>query len=195
MALRISLSAQELSSRLDEAVSQWRRKCAEEIQRGPPRAGAGRLRPEDFLVEKRPFFSSIDNSDVFYVNTFRLIEYTALSDAFPSKVSLMRSSGYNLGVTLVRSGLVRSLDDAPLALALYRIGLMDVLKESLSVMKVNIYECLSCYGVPNLGKTLCDFEAGVLQGVLRELYGPNIVREKYCWGLGFSFCGFEIVFE
>lgn len=195
MSPRAELRAEEFSARLEEALLQWRRKYAEEVRQGPPRPRARQLSLEDFLVERRPFFSRVDESDVYYVNTFRLIEYSALSNYLPSKVPLMRSSGYYLGVSLVRSGLVKSLDDAPVALALYRVGLMDVVEESLSVVKVNIYECMSCYGVPNIGQTLCDFEAGVLQGIFSELYGPNIVKERYCWGLGYSFCGFEIVFE
>ncbi len=34
-----------------------------------------------------------------------------------------------------------------------------------------------------------------MQGILAELHGPDRVREKYCWGLDYSFCGFEVVFE
>ncbi|MGB9787011.1 MAG: V4R domain-containing protein [Infirmifilum uzonense] len=187
---------EEISARMQEALSEWRRRYNKELVNGPSRARLEKPKPEDFLIEKRPFFSSVTESDVYYVNTFRLIEYTALTSApSPSKVALMRKSGYNLGRSLVRSGVVKSLDDAPLALVLYRVGLLDIVKESLDTMRVNLYECTSCYGVPNIGQTLCDFEAGVIQGMLSELYGRNVVREKYCWGTGYSFCGFEIAFE
>lgn len=107
----------------------------------------------------------------------------------------MRRAGYDLGRKMVESGVVKSLDEAPLALALYRVGLLDIIKEKLNYMKLNIYECISCYGAPNINRTLCDFEAGVLQGILAKLYGPCNVREKYCFGTGYSFCGFEVFFE
>ncbi|WP_457754310.1 V4R domain-containing protein, partial [Thermococcus sp.] len=52
-----------------------------------------------------------------------------------------------------------------------------------------------CYRAPTIGRTLCDFEAGLIQGVMEELVGKNVTREIYCWGLSNSFCGFEVIFE
>jgi len=186
---------EELSPRLTQAITYWRNVYLNELHSGPSRARVAEAVLEDFLAQRRPFFSSLDEADNLYSSIYRSIEFSALSKMLTLKTPLMRVSGYNLGASLVRNGVVRSLDEAPYALALYRIGLLDIIEESLNVMKLNIYECISCYGVPNIGRTLCDFEAGVLQGILAELYGPNRVREKYCWGLGYSFCGFEVVFE
>ncbi|MCC6004252.1 MAG: hypothetical protein LM590_07910 [Thermofilum sp.] len=187
---------EEVSSKLEESVLYWRKKYFEEVQLPqPPRPPHKQIRVEDFFVAKRPFFSLLDESDAFYVNIFRSIEYSSLSNNFSSKVVIMRRAGYDLGRKMVESGVVKSLDEAPLALALYRVGLLDIIKEKLNYMKLNIYECISCYGAPNINRTLCDFEAGVLQGILAKLYGPCNVREKYCFGTGYSFCGFEVFFE
>jgi len=90
---------------------------------------------------------------------------------------------------------IRSIDDLLHVFINQRIGLLDIIGKSFNNMKIHIYECMSCYGIPNIGMPMCDFEAGVIQGALESLIGKNITKEKYCWGLGYSFCGFEIYFE
>jgi predicted hydrocarbon binding protein len=186
----------EFLTKIEESIYSWRKKYYEEIQLShPPRPIAGTLRYEDFLALSRPFFSSIDESDTFYVNLYRSIEFSSLKSHLASKVVVMHKAGYDLGSKMVESGVIKSLDDALLALPLYRIGLLDVITEKLDYMKLNIYECISCYGIPNINRTLCDFEAGVLQGILTKLYGSCTIHEKYCFGTGYSFCGFEAFFE
>lgn len=183
---------------LDVAIKHWRKVYEKEIATG---SGSRKLQKmddsvlKDFLAVKRPFFTSLTGEDTFYVTTFRMIEFSSLRYSMPSKIATMRIAGFKLGQELVKQGLIRSLDDAPLVLAIYKVGLLDIVKESLNNFKLNIYECISCYGLPNLGQTMCDYEAGILQGILSELYGSNIVKEKYCWGTGYSFCGFEVYFE
>ena len=90
--------------------------------------------------------------------------------------------------------LVRSLDDLPIAALRSGIGIVDLVKESLNRMVVRIYECMSCFGSPPIGTTMCDFEAGFLEAAMERLYGRNRVIETRCWGLGYSFCEFEIEF-
>lgn len=186
----------DLLQALEEAIIRWRQKYKRELIEGPTRRNKVKeIRHEDFMITNRPFFTAINREDPFYANTFRSIEYNALKYNISSKIVIMRVSGYRLGQDFVRQGLISSLDDAPLVLAMYKIGLLDIVNESLNKMRLNIYECISCYGLPNLGRTMCDFEAGVIQGILTELYGSNVVKEKYCWGTGYSFCGFEAYFE
>ena len=113
----------------------------------------------------------------------------------PLRSIVMKASGYNLGVMLVDKGIVRSIDDLPEIFVRQKIGILDIVNESLDTMKINIYECMSCYGMLPVGIPMCDFEAGIIEGVLEKLYCRNKTVEKYCWGLGYSFCGFESYFE
>ena len=143
----------------------------------------------------RPFFSRIDKNDSKYIRTYRMIIYGMLNYSKSLKTITLRASGYNLGRYLAEEGLIRSIDDLPQVFINQRIGLLDVIDESFNNMKIHIYECMSCYGIPNIGMPMCDFEAGVIQGTLESLIGKNITKETYCWGLGYSFCGFEVYFE
>lgn len=144
---------------------------------------------------KRPFFYNLDHSDHVYIRTYRMVIYGIMQYSRSMKTIVMKASGYNLGRMLVKKKAIRSLDDLPKIFILQRIGILDVVDESLNTMRINIYECMSCYGMKNLEETMCDFEAGVIEGVMEELYGKNTTIEKYCWGLGNHFCGFEVYFE
>lgn len=155
-----------------------------------------RINAQDYVFNvERPFFCKISRSDHIYVRSHRMIIYSIIQYSKSMEAVVMRSSGYNLGKILVRKGVIKSLDDLPKIFILQRIGVLDIVDESLNNMKINIYECMSCYGMENIGMTMCDFEAGVIEGVLEKLYGKNTAIEKYCWGKGNSFCGFEIYFE
>ena len=63
-------------------------------------------------------------------------------------------------------------------------------KESASII---IYELASATATPNAGVNFCDFEAGKIAGLFERLTGQNIIaNEIKCWGLGNTFCEFEI---
>lgn len=143
----------------------------------------------------RPFFYKLDPNDEIYMRTHRMIIYGMLKYSRSLKTVVMKASGYNLGKLLVEKGVVKTLDDLPKVFVMQRIGLLDIVDESLNTMRINIYECMSCFRMKPIGMSMCDFEAGVIEGVLEKLYGKNTTIEKYCWGLGYSFCGFEAYFE
>ncbi len=143
----------------------------------------------------RPTFTLIDQSDPIYIRTYRMIVRGILDYSVSLMKILMKASGKSLGYRLVDNGDIRSIDDLVDIFFRQRIGLLDIVDESINVMRINLYECMSCYGTRYIGVSLCDFEAGVIEGVLERLYGKNTTIEKYCWGLGYHFCGFESYFE
>lgn len=178
----------------------WRKTYLEEIRRGPKTRRYVSLDSEpakDIYINRtiRPFFRVISGDDIYYIRTHRMIIYGMHKYSRPLRSIVMKASGYNLGVMLVDKGIVKSIDDLPEIFVRQKIGILDIVDESLDTMKINIYECMSCYGMLSVGMPMCDFEAGIIEGVLEKLYGRNKTVEKYCWGLGYSFCGFESYFE
>lgn len=181
---------------LYEAIKQWRSIALREKSENSIREK--KLNKINMYITAkvtRPFFTRIDKGDPKYVKTYRMVVYGILNYSRSLKTITLRASGYNLGKHLAEKGLIKSIDDLPQVFIDQRIGLLDIVDESFNNMKINIYECMSCYGIPNIGMPMCDFEAGVIQGALESLIGKNITKEKYCWGLGYSFCGFEVYFE
>ena len=57
---------------------------------------------------------------------------------------------------------------------------------------VKLTHCLTCHMLPNVGLPLCDFERGIIDGVLEAVTGSEVLtKETLCWGLGDTVCQFE----
>ena len=180
---------------VDISIEKWREIYKAEVKSKKKHRKEVKLTPENYFDSVRPFFMKISPEDKEYVRTFRMISYGMLRYSPSLRTLILRGAGYNLACRLVETGEIKSIDDLPKVFLNQKIGLLDIIEESFSRMKVNIYECISCYQAPPIGRTLCDFEAGLIQGAMESLVGKNITREIYCWGLGNSFCGFEVIFE
>jgi len=187
---------EEVVERAMESIRSWRSR-ASPLATGTPRTkgGPSKLGPSYLANVARPFFQGVDPGDSTYVRAYRAVVYGIAEYSTSLRTVMLRSAGRRLGTMLVRRGDVRSVDDLPRVFVLNRIGLLDIVRESFNRTSINIYECMSCYGVKYVGSTMCDFEAGVIEGAMELLVGRNRTREVYCWGLGYPFCGFEVVFE
>ena len=152
----------------------------------------------DLLNPERPYFNSVNRDDSKYVMSFRLVRFCRISRVVGSHAAdiLWYSSGKDLGTLLVDKGLIKSVDDVTRVLLDQRIGIVDVVKESSNRTRIHVYECMTCSGIPNIGKAVCHFEGGVIAGILTKLMGSEArAIETHCWGKGNRFCGFDIVFR
>ncbi|MGP8321416.1 MAG: V4R domain-containing protein [Methanosarcinaceae archaeon] len=56
---------------------------------------------------------------------------------------------------------------------------------------VVVYDCFDCKSLPVVGKTLCSFDEGLLEGILFGKLGLNcIIKEIECYGNGYNHCLF-----
>ncbi len=59
--------------------------------------------------------------------------------------------------------------------------------------RIRVKDCYQCGHMPDVGKTLCPSDAGIIAGVLDRTTGKkHSVKETKCWGTGYDFCEFEI---
>ncbi|HIC87940.1 MAG TPA: hypothetical protein EYP04_00835 [Anaerolineae bacterium] len=66
-----------------------------------------------------------------------------------------------------------------------------VTQENFAVYRM--HECADCYGLPNLGRRICAYEAGVTAGALEAGLGrPVQVHEVKCCAAGDPYCEYEI---
>lgn len=183
---------------IKDIIQKYRSKAFQEINLSKP--SRPKIRRKDLTLDmilhsiRREWFSKVSSDDVDYVYAFRLLRFSMEWFGRTIPYITSREAGYRLGLRLVEHGIVKDLDDMVNVFISKRIGLLDLIKESVNYMRVHIYECITCSGIPNIGMCVCDFEAGALSGLLEKLIGRNIVRERYCWGRGYSFCGFDIYF-
>jgi len=47
-------------------------------------------------------------------------------------------------------------------------------------MVLDVYECISCSGLPVVGEPVCYFEAGIISSLMEKLYGKNTIEEVKC---------------
>jgi len=189
------IKMEDITSYVEPLLKKWREVYKEEKRKKHVKIEYSELDPLMYFNVKRPFFVKLSPEDPTYVRTFRMISYGMLKYSPSMRTLILRGAGYNLARKLVETNEIKSIDDLPRVFLKQKLGLVDIIEESFNRMKVNLYECISCYNIKPVGRTLCDFEAGFIQGVMEALIGKNITREVYCWGLGNHFCGFEVVFE
>ncbi len=74
-----------------------------------------------------------------------------------------------------------------------KIGDIEIVDASDSKATVRWREGITCAGVPDVGLTLCHFEAGTMAGTTEEKLGKRvIVHETDCCGSGSHYCEFKI---
>jgi len=57
---------------------------------------------------------------------------------------------------------------------------------------VKLARCATSSRLPSVGAPLCDFERGLIDGVLEGITGTAVLtKETLCWGLGDTVCQFE----
>lgn len=74
------------------------------------------------------------------------------------------------------------------------LGTVKVREVRDGVVVVDEGECMTCYGMPNVGKKVCAFEGGILAGLVSEKLGRAATSsELKCNANGDGMCQYEIV--
>jgi predicted hydrocarbon binding protein len=74
-----------------------------------------------------------------------------------------------------------------------KFGRIEVLSLKEDSAVFNVYECADCGGLPDVGRPLCAFDEGLIEGILAERTECEYeVREVDCFGTGEKYCEFEV---
>lgn len=126
------------------------------------------------------------------VALYRLLRLVALEDivgrgAGATAYVAGKKLGQNLGIT--------KLDDFLALCSAISLGIVEVPVMTSSRIYVDVYECVTCAGMAVVGRTLCQFEAGIVAGVVQSIVGkPTRAKEITCiGGLGHDSCGVEVL--
>ncbi len=146
------------------------------------------------LVEKRRFRESL--SDEVNLSFLRLLR-GALLHADAELDGVLFNYGYEMG-RKVLAEMVEGSSMAEVLASLQKVwkslslGRMEV-AATRSGAEVLVEECYQCMHMPNVGRTLCTTDAGIIAGILEKKLGARFsVREVECWGTGSECCRFEI---
>ena len=67
----------------------------------------------------------------------------------------------------------------------------DISVISMDPLTVIVHDCFDCKSMPDVGKTLCSFDEGLLEGILFGKLGLNCtIKETECFGNGYEHCLF-----
>ncbi|MGA9523608.1 MAG: V4R domain-containing protein [Myxococcaceae bacterium] len=126
------------------------------------------------------------------VALYRLLRLVALEDivgrgAGATAYVAGKKLGQNLGITKLEQFL-------ELCSAI-SLGIVKVPVMTNSRIYVDVYECVTCSGMAPVGRTLCQFEAGIVAGVVQAVTGKQTkAKELTCiGGLGHESCGVEVL--
>jgi uncharacterized protein len=126
------------------------------------------------------------------VALYRLLRLVALEDiigrgAGATAYVAGKKLGQNLGITKLEDflGLCKAIS----------LGVVEVPVLTASRIYVDVYECVTCAGMTPVGRTLCQFEAGLVAGVVQAITGKQTkAKEMTCiGGLGHDSCGVEVL--
>lgn len=130
--------------------------------------------------------------DTAGVALYRLLRLVALEDIIGRGAGATAYvAGKKLGVSL---GLTKLDDFLELCHAL-SIGVIKVPIMTQSKIYIDVYECVTCAGMEVVGRTLCQFEGGIVAGAVQTILGKNTkAKEMTCiGGLGHDSCGIEVL--
>lgn len=126
------------------------------------------------------------------VALYRLLRLVALEDiigrgAGATAYVAGKKLGQNLGIT--------KLEDFLELCASISLGVVKVPVLTANRIYVDVYECVTCSGMRPVGRTLCQFEAGIVAGVVQAVTGKQTkAKELTCiGGLGHDSCGVEVL--
>ncbi len=127
------------------------------------------------------------------VGLYRLLRLVALEDIIGRGAGATAYvAGKKLGLSL---GLTKLDDFLELCNAL-AIGVIEVPVMTASKIHVDVYECVTCSGMETVGRTLCQFEGGIIAGSVQTILKKTTkAKEVTCiGGLGHDACGIEVLF-
>jgi len=122
---------------------------------------------------------------------YRLIRLTGLGKL------LGASSGvalYSVGKTIGESLELKTPEEFLELVKNLKIGIPKVTEMTEKKIVVQVFECVTCAGLPNIGEVICHFEAGLIGGALSKILGRSTkVTETKCYAKGDKVCEFEVL--
>ncbi len=153
----------------------------------------------DIINPERSFLGKDVTGDLdsVYVTTFRIGNLKKPISLAKTGYGTDIIAGIEMGVNLVKTGIIKNFDEISEFLAKYKVGILDIFKEEEikngKKLDIRVYECIECAGLPNIGEPVCYFETGMIIGILRELTHKEVFAEEIrCWTSGYSFCHFDV---
>ena len=126
------------------------------------------------------------------IGLYRLLRLVALEDIIGRGAA---ATAYVAGRKVGQSLQLKELDAFLELCNALAIGVIKIPILTENHIHVDVYECVTCAGMEPVGRTLCQFEGGLVAGCLTTILGKRCrAKEVTCiGGLGHETCGIEVM--
>lgn len=145
-----------------------------------------KLRFEDIQTVERPSFQA-----EIPLSTFRLLRIFGFTEVFDESTGPVL---YMAGKSLGRKLPVETLEDLLQHFKMLKVGYPELKEFNGERGLLRMYECMTCYELPNIGKLICDFECGIVTGGLERVTGRKANgMQTSGWTNGDEYCEFQFI--
>lgn len=132
------------------------------------------------------------NGDSLLMHIFQTIRYGMEAYGFDPKPILKRLGrdiGTRLGSEFESNNASGLLQELPEFWRSHKLGDMKIINSSTPAVMVT--GCYHCSKMPNVGKTLCSMDEGILEGIFSSRFDIDYCfKETECFGTGYQHCKF-----
>ncbi len=100
-----------------------------------------------------------------------------------------KTLGIEVGKSLHTETLEKYMESVKEFVKEQKVGILVPVSVEKDRMVLQIDECITCAGMPNIGRRICHFEAGFVGGLVEAFTGGRVVaKETKCNAMGEGIC-------
>ncbi|HUV83878.1 MAG TPA: V4R domain-containing protein [archaeon] len=148
----------------------------------------------DVILDR--LINSVDSEYEFFKTLCHTIRYGLEAYGMNPK-PVMKRIGDDIGTKMAELFVSDNLDDLILEMAkfweMHNLGKVEIYDPN--PLTLLIHDCFDCSDMPDVGRTLCSLDEGLIEGILLHRLNLNtLVEEVECYGTGFDHCKMIIHF-
>lgn len=145
---------------------------------------------KNFLFDELSFTVRPNLNNVLPLATYRLLRISGMKELFGDSTGHVL---YRLGKILSTYFDVKTEDDFLKLVKDLGIGIPEIVEKSEDKIIIDLYECMTCAGLPITGELICDLECGFLAGGIEKITGRKTKgTQTKSWTAGNDFCEFIV---
>lgn len=147
----------------------------------------------DMIIDR--LIRTVDSEQEFYKTLCHTVRYGLEAYGLnpkPVMKKIGKDIGKKMGVLFSSSHIDDLLYEISIFWEKHKLGLMEI--QDFDPLNITVHDCFDCSDMPNVERTLCAMDEGLLEGILEHKLGYEIsVDEVECFGTGHDHCRFVIL--
>lgn len=145
---------------------------------------------EKFNFEDFTFFVRPTLNNTLPLETYRLLRISGMKELFGESTGPVL---YRLGKILISYFDIKTENDFLLLVKKLGIGIPEIVNRTDDTVTVDLYECMTCAGLPVTGELICNLECGFIAGGFEKITNRKTKgTQTKSWTAGNDFCEFFI---